>query len=93
MTINNDSFWLIAPSNYEMLVLLEVSWQDNQEALLITYASGGSTPEILYVVRRPKLQPKLGACGLVLSLGGLETTWENWKTFQNNLKLQQAIKA
>jgi hypothetical protein len=29
----------------------------------------------------------------IIPVGGLETTWEDWKTFQNNLKLQQAIKA
>jgi hypothetical protein len=29
----------------------------------------------------------------IIPVGGLETTWEDWKTFQNNLKLQQAIRA
>jgi hypothetical protein len=27
----------------------------------------------------------------IIPVGGLETTWEDWKTFQNNLKLQQTI--
>jgi hypothetical protein len=37
---NNDSFWLIALSNYRTLVLPEyIVMQDNQEALMITYAS------------------------------------------------------
>jgi hypothetical protein len=39
-----------------------------QEALMITYASGGSTPGDSYVVRRPKLHAKSLACGLVLFL-------------------------
>jgi hypothetical protein len=42
---NNDSFWLIL-SNYEMLVLPEYRDAGWKEALMISYASGGSTPEI-----------------------------------------------
>jgi hypothetical protein len=56
--------------------------QDNQEALLITYASGGSTPGDSYMWFRPPYRPKACACGLVLFLGGLETTWEKLKTFK-----------
>jgi hypothetical protein len=43
--------------------------QDNQEALMITYASGGSTPGDSYVwFVDQNYMPKLGACGLVLFL-------------------------
>jgi hypothetical protein len=80
-------------SNYEMLVLPSIVMQDNQEALLITYAWRKYTGDSYMWFVDQNYRQKLGACGLVLFLGGLETTWENWKTFQNNLKLQQAIKA
>jgi hypothetical protein len=50
--------------------------QDNQEALLITYASG-STPGDSYMVRRPKLQAKAWRMWVIIPVGGLETTWEN----------------
>jgi hypothetical protein len=57
--------------------------------MLLAEAPGDS-----YVVRRPKLQPKAWRMWVsIIPVGGLETTWEDWKTFQNNLKLQQAIKA
>jgi hypothetical protein len=74
------------------MVLPSIVMQDNQEALMITYASGGSTPGILCVVRRPKLHTWRMWVSII-PVGGLETTWEDWKTFQNNLKLQQTIKA
>jgi hypothetical protein len=44
-------------------------------------------------VRRPKLPKAWRMWVSIIPVGGLETTWEDWKTFQNNLKLQQAIKA
>jgi hypothetical protein len=68
--------------------------QDNQEALMITYASGGSTPEIPMWFVDQNYMPKAWRMWVsIIPVGGLETTWEDWKTFQNNLKLQQAIKA
>jgi hypothetical protein len=27
----------------------------------------------------------------IIPVGGIETSWEDWKTFQNNLKMLQAI--
>ena len=45
---NNDTFWLVAP--YKVFdVGVErrlVRVNDNENALLVTYTSGGSTPEI-----------------------------------------------
>jgi hypothetical protein len=52
--------------------------QDNQ-ALMITYASGGSTPGIPMLVRRPKSCQKLGACGLVF----LWADWNNLGRLEN----------
>jgi hypothetical protein len=79
-------------SNYETLVLPEyrdAGWKSAYDY----YASGGSTPEILYVVSR-KIIPKAWSMWVsIIPVGGLETSWEDWKTFQNNLKMQQAIKA
>jgi hypothetical protein len=66
--------------------------QDNQEALMITYASGGSTPGDSYVwFVDQNYMPKAWRMWVSI-IPVVETTWEE-KTFQNNLKLQQAIKA
>jgi hypothetical protein len=46
-------------SNYETLVLPSIVMQDNQEALMITYASGGHTWRFLYWFG-PKSHQKLG---------------------------------
>jgi hypothetical protein len=65
--------------------------QDNQEALLITYASGGSTPGDSYMwFVDQNYRPKAWRMWVsIIPVGGLETTWEKLKTFQNNLKLQK----
>jgi hypothetical protein len=62
---NNDSFWLIAPFKLrDDGTTRSIVMQDNQEALMITYASGGSTPGDSYVW----LCQKRGECGLALFL-------------------------
>jgi hypothetical protein len=75
-------------SNYEMLVLQVM--QDNQEALLITYASGGSTPGDSYVwFVDQNYRPKAWRMWVsIIPVGGLETTWEKIENISNNLKLQ-----
>jgi hypothetical protein len=36
---------------------------------------------------------KHGECGSVLFLLAVETSWEDWKTFQNNLKIATTHKS
>ncbi|MEQ9219356.1 MAG: hypothetical protein RLO17_15000 [Cyclobacteriaceae bacterium] len=81
---NNDSFWLVAPHKIfdpgteRRLIQME----DGSEALLVTYTSGGSTPgdSYLWLLDESGLPYawKLWVC--ILPIGGLETTWEDWKT-------------
>jgi hypothetical protein len=40
---NNDSFWLIAPSNYDAGTTRSIVMQDGKEALMISYATCGTT--------------------------------------------------
>jgi hypothetical protein len=53
--------------------------QDNREALLITYASGGSTPGDSYVVRPAASQAKSMRMWVSIILGWTGTTWEKLK--------------
>ncbi len=92
---NNDSFWLIAPFKLrDAGTTRSIVMQDNQEALLITYASGGSTPGDSYVwFVDQNYMPKAWRMWVsIIPVGGLETTWENWKIFQNNLKIATSHK-
>jgi uncharacterized protein YpmB len=92
---NNDSFWLIAPFKLrDAGTTRSIVMQDNQEALMITYASGGSTPGDSYVwLVDQNYMPKAWRMWVsIIPVGGLETTWENWKTFQNNLKIATSHK-
>ncbi|SDZ85406.1 hypothetical protein SAMN05443667_10125 [Flavobacterium gillisiae] len=87
---NNDSFWLIAPFKLrDAGTARSIVMQDNQEALMITYASGGSTPGDSYVwLVDENYVPKAWRMWVsIIPVGGLETSWEDWKTFQNNLKI------
>ncbi|SDX94975.1 hypothetical protein [Flavobacterium degerlachei] len=92
---NNDSFWLIAPFKLrDSGTTRSIVMQDNQEALMITYASGGSTPGDSYVwLVDENYMPKAWRMWVsIIPIGGLETSWEDWKTFQNNLKIATSHK-
>lgn len=87
---NNDSFWLIAPFKLrDPGTSRSIVIQDNKEALMITYSSGGTTPGDSYVwlVDQNYLPKSWRMWVSIIPVGGVETSWEGWKTFQNNLKI------
>ncbi len=87
---NNDSFWLIAPFKLrDAGTTRSIVMQDNKEALMITYSSGGSTPGDSYVwlVDQNYLPKSWRMWVSIIPVGGVETSWEGWKTFENNLKI------
>jgi hypothetical protein len=88
---NNDSFWLVAPFKVfdKGTTRSIVTLDDGTEALLINYASGGSTPGDSYLW---KLLPngfpesyKMWA--QVVPIGGAEASWDDWKIMENGLAL------
>jgi hypothetical protein len=92
---NNDSFWLIAPFKLrDAGTTRSIVMQDNQEALMVSYASGGSTPGDSYVwlVDQNYLPKAWRMWVSIIPVGGLETTWEDWETFPNNLKIATSHK-
>jgi hypothetical protein len=92
---NNDSFWLIAPFKLrDAGTTRSIVMQDKQEALMVTYASGGSTPGDSYVwLVDENYLPKAWRMWVsIIPEGGLETSWEEWKIFPNNLKIATSHK-
>lgn len=92
---NNDSFWLIAPFKLrDAGTTRSIVMQDNQELLMINYASGGSTPGDSYVwfVDKNYMPTAWRMWVSIIPVGGLETSWEDWKTFENNLKIATSRK-
>ncbi len=93
---NNDSFWLIAPYKIfdtgvqRSLVTLE----NGDEALLVQYTKGGSTPGDAYLWKVDKnYRPKSYKMWVsILPIKGLEATWSKWTTTQSGAILSQEHK-
>jgi len=84
---NNDSFWLVAPykvfdAGVERRL---VKTEDQKNALLVTYTSGGSTPGDSYLWHLDQDgKPKSFQMWVeILPIDGLEATWENWTTTES----------
>lgn len=80
----NDSFWINAvvkafdPGTSRSLVTLE----DGREGLMVSYSSGGTTPGDSYVwILDENHRPTSWKMWVgIIPVGGLEATWEDWKT-------------
>jgi len=88
---NNDSFWLVAPykvfdAGVERRIVVT---ENNKEALLVTYTSGGSTPGDSYLWHLDEnYKPKSFQMWVdILPIKGLEATWENWTTTESGAQL------
>jgi hypothetical protein len=89
----NDSFWLNAPSKVfdkgteRRLVKME----DGEEALLITYTSGGTTPgdSYLWILDENGLPKSWKMWVKIIPIGGVQTTWQDWKTLETGAKVAQ----
>lgn len=81
---NNDSFWLVAPYKVfdpgveRRLIKLE----GNQEGLLVTYKSGGSTPgdSYLWILDKAGKPRAFKMWVSILPIKGLEASWIDWTT-------------
>lgn len=88
---NNDSFWLVAPykvfdSGVERRL---VKTEDQKDALLVTYTSGGTTPGDSYLWHLDTNgKPKSFQMWVdILPIEGLEATWENWILTESGAQL------
>jgi len=88
---NNDTFWLVAPykifdkGTTRSLVTLE----NGENALLVTYSSGGSTPGDSYLWHLDETgKPKsFQMWTSILPIDGLEATWSDWTTTETGAML------
>ena len=80
---NNDSFWLVAPYKvFDKGVTRSVVKHEGEDALLVTYASGGSTPGDSYLwILDDNGRPKSYKMWVgIIPMGGIEATWDAWTT-------------
>lgn len=87
---NNDSFWLIAPFKLrDTGTTRSIVMQDNKEALMVTYTSGGSTPgdSYVWIVDENHVPRAWRMWVSIVPIGSFETSWEDWTTFSNGLKV------
>lgn len=88
---NNDSFWLVAPykvfdkGTERRLVTLE----NDEQALLVTYTSGGSTPgdSYLWILDNSGKPQSFKMWTSIIPIQGLEASWDNWITTESGAEL------
>ncbi|ADV51046.1 hypothetical protein Celal_3797 [Cellulophaga algicola DSM 14237] len=93
---NNDSFWLVAPFKVfdEGTTRSLVTLEDGSQGLMISYNSGGSTPGDSYVwkLNEEGFPVNYKMWVSIIPIGGLEATWEGWKTMENGVSLPASHK-
>jgi len=88
---NNDSFWLVAP--YKVFdkgtERRLVKTEDGDEALLVTYTSGGTTPgdSYLWHLDDNSMPESFQMWVDILPIDGLKATWSDWTTTDTKAKL------
>jgi len=88
---NNDSFWVVAPHKlFDAGVTRKlVDLEDGTKGLLVTYASGGSTPgdSYLWEVDKNYLPTSYQMWVSIIPFGGIEASWEDWTTTESGVYL------
>ncbi|MGZ0017084.1 hypothetical protein [Yeosuana sp. AK3] len=89
---NNDSFWLVAPYKIfdagTVRKLVDLHDSPNQ-ALLVTYSKGGTTPgdSYLWILEDNGMPKSFKMWTSILPLKGLESSWSHWTTTGSGAKL------
>ena len=87
----NDTFWFIAPTKAfdEGVERALIKQEDGTDALLVTYTSGGVTPgdSYLWLLDESGVPRAFKLWVSVIPIGGVEATWEGWKTLKSGLKV------
>jgi len=89
----NDSFWLYAhykafdPGVTRSIVDVE----DGKKGLMLSYDSGGVTPgdSYLWILNEKNIPEAWKMWVKIIPIGGVHTTWENWKTLPGGAMIAQ----
>ncbi len=87
---NNDSFWLVAPYKvFDKGTKRSIVKQDDKDALLVTYTSGGSTPgdSYLWTLDSNYLPVSYKMWVKIIPMGGVSATWNDLTTMDSGIKL------
>ena len=90
----NDSFWMNAPSKAmdpgTQRSLVE--GEDGRQGLMVSYQSGGATPgdSYLWWLDEKGLPTSWQMWVSVIPIGGLEVSWEGWKTLETGAKVSES---
>ncbi|AUC14601.1 hypothetical protein BTO06_05375 [Tenacibaculum sp. SZ-18] len=87
---NNDSFWLVAPHKlFEPGILRSVKEIDGQEALLVKYTTGGTTPgdSYLWILDENYVPKSYKMYVPSMKMEGVPSTWEGWITTESGTLL------
>jgi hypothetical protein len=87
---NNDSFWLVAPYKiFDTGTERRLVNYNGEDALLITYTSGGSTPgdSYLWILDKNDVPTSFKMWTKIIPIGGISATWSDWKNTESGIKL------
>lgn len=88
---NNDSFWLVAPYKVfdKDVERRLVKTSSNNNALLVTYTSGGSTPgdSYLWLLDDNGKPMAFKMWTSILPIQGLKASWSDWTTTETGAQL------
>ncbi|MFP2994636.1 hypothetical protein ABN763_01950 [Spongiivirga sp. MCCC 1A20706] len=88
---NNDSFWLVAPFKVfdSGTTRSIVHNEDGSKGLLVTYATGGTTPgdSYLWKLNDNGFPESYKMWVKIIPIGGIEASWDDWKIVQSGARL------
>lgn len=87
---NNDSFWLLAPYKvFDEGTKRSIIDYEGQQALLVNYSSGGTTPgdSYLWFLDENGLPTSYKMWVSIIPIGGVSGSWNHWKETKSGIKL------
>lgn len=93
----NDSYWLNPVSKLfdPDTIRTKVVMENGEEALLITFQSGGATPgdSFLWILDESGLPGAWKLWVSIVPIGGVEFSWEEWNTLSTGVKVSSLHKS